>query len=69
MKATEGNNYLDSEFKRNWKESARVGIPRGAYLFMTFCSPPEEQAAFFVEKVPKEPNASSSHRCRVQSSM
>ena len=57
MKATEGNNYLDSEFKRNWKESARVGIPRGAYLFMTFCSPPEEQAAFFVKKVPKDPKA------------
>ena len=44
MKATEGNDYLDPEFKRNWKESKRVGNSRGAYLFMTFCSPPEQQA-------------------------
>ena len=53
MKATEGNDYLDPEFKRNWKESERVGIARGAYLFMTFCSPPEQQADFFIKKVPK----------------
>ena len=57
MKATEGNDYLDSEFKRNWKESKRVGIPRGAYLFMTFCSPPEQQAKFFIKKVPKDQEA------------
>ena len=57
MKATEGNDYLDAEFKRNWKESKRVGIPRGAYLFMTFCSPPEQQAAFFIKKVPKDETA------------
>ena len=57
MKATEGNDYLDSEFKRNWKESKRVGIPRGAYLFMTFCSPPEQQAKFFIKKVPKDQDA------------
>ena len=45
--------YLDPEFKI-WKESERVGIARGAYLFMTFCSPPEQQADFFIKQVPKE---------------
>ena len=57
MKATEGNDYLDSQFKQNWSESKRVDIPRGAYLFLTFCSPATEQSDFFIKTVPKEVNA------------
>ncbi len=33
IKATEGVGFEDSKFQRNWRESQRVGIPRGAYHF------------------------------------
>lgn len=57
MKATEGNDYLDPQFERNWSASRQSGIARGAYLFMTFCSPAEEQAAFFIKMVPPDSEA------------
>jgi GH25 family lysozyme M1 (1,4-beta-N-acetylmuramidase) len=33
IKATEGVGFEDPQFQRNWLESGRVGIPRGAYHF------------------------------------
>ena len=56
MKATEGNDWLDNKFLHNWKESKNVNIPRGAYLFMTFCSPAQEQADFFIKNVDADQN-------------
>lgn len=57
LKATEGGDHKDTQFKRNWAEARRVGIPRGAYHFFTFCKPGAEQAKNFIETVPVEADA------------
>lgn len=57
MKATEGGDFKDRLFERNWSESARVGIVRGAYHFFTLCKPGAEQAENFIASVPVEDTA------------
>jgi lysozyme len=56
IKATEGGDYSDPEFKRNWREASKVGLLKGAYHFFTFCNPGIEQAYNFINTVPIEPN-------------
>ncbi len=55
IKATEGGDFQDSAFRRNWSSSGKVGLMRGAYHFFTFCKGGKEQAANFIQNVPKEP--------------
>lgn len=55
IKATEGGDFQDPTFKRNWRESGERGLYRGAYHFFTFCRPGREQAANFIRNVPDEP--------------
>ncbi len=55
IKATEGGDYLDPAFVRNWRASAEAGLVRGAYHFMTWCRPAEEQATWFAANVPNDP--------------
>jgi len=57
MKATEGKDYIDPHFRRNWERARDAGMPRGAYHFMTWCSLASEQAAWFVANVPADPSA------------
>lgn len=57
MKATEGKDYLDPNFRVNWDRARDAGMPRGAYHFMTWCSTAAEQAAWFVRNVPADPSA------------
>ena len=57
MKATEGKDYLDPNFRTNWTRAREAGMPRGAYHFMTWCSLASEQAAWFVANVPNDPDA------------
>lgn len=57
IKATEGGDYVDEKFSRNWELAKEAGIPRGAYHFMYWCRPAEEQAQWFVTHVPKDPDA------------
>jgi len=57
MKASEGGDYRDPEFGRNWKESASAGLARGAYHFFSFCKPGGEQAKNFLAAVPVDDNA------------
>jgi len=57
MKATEGKDYLDPNFRTNWVRARDAGMPRGAYHFMTWCSLASEQAAWFVANVPADPDA------------
>lgn len=57
MKATEGGDLLDPKFDRNWRLAARAGIPRGAYHFYYFCTPPEVQARWFMRNVPRRAGA------------
>ncbi|MEO3415189.1 GH25 family lysozyme [Roseovarius sp. CAU 1744] len=53
MKATEGGDLLDPLFKDHWRGAKRAGIPRGAYHFYYFCTPPEVQARWFIRNVPR----------------
>lgn len=57
MKATEGKDYLDPNFRANWVRARDAGMPRGAYHFMTWCSLASEQAAWFIQNVPNDPDA------------
>jgi len=54
IKATEGGDRQDERFKENWQGTKAVGLRRGAYHFYYFCRPAEEQAAWFINTVPKE---------------
>jgi lysozyme len=57
IKATEGADYKDPDFGRNWTESAVAGIPHGAYHFFTLETPGKLQAANFLAVVPAEAGA------------
>jgi lysozyme len=57
IKATEGGLHLDPRFHENWENARRAGVPRGAYHFVFWCRSAEEQAAWFIENVPNEPDA------------
>lgn len=54
LKATEGSNFKDKSFKKNWEEARKKGIAVGAYHFFTFCRSAKEQAQNFIETVPNE---------------
>ena len=57
IKATEGNDYVDANFKFNWKEAGRLGIKRGAYHFFSMRSSSVEQVAKIKEIVPYDENS------------
>ena len=57
MKATEGKDYLDPNFRENWRKSRAAGMAHGAYHFMTWCSTAAEQARWFIKNVPAEEDA------------
>ncbi|MCS6761870.1 MAG: glycoside hydrolase family 25 protein [Candidatus Devosia symbiotica] len=57
IKATEGKDYLDPNFRSNWVRARDAGMPRGAYHFMTWCSLASEQAVWFAANVPNDPDA------------
>lgn len=55
IKATEGGDFVDKSFERNWHGAGDVGLDRGAYHFFTFCRPGDEQAENFLRTIPDEP--------------
>ncbi|MBN1550205.1 glycoside hydrolase family 25 protein [bacterium] len=57
IKATEGGDFVDPKFHKNWVEASGAGIPRGAYHFFTFCRSGKEQADNFIKTVPAESGA------------
>jgi lysozyme len=57
IKATEGGDYVDLRFLENWTGARRAGVPRGAYHFFFWCRPAHEQAAWFKQNVPADPEA------------
>ena len=57
IKATEGGDYLDPAFRRNWTLSGTAGVRRGAYHFVYWCRPAADQARWFVMNVPDDPDA------------
>ena len=54
VKATEGGDWTDPAFARNWRQSGEAEIARGAYHFFTFCRSPEDQAAHALAALPRE---------------
>ena len=57
LKATEGGDFTDPRFERNWRDAGDAGIARGAYHFFSLCRTAETQAANFLSSVPSDPNA------------
>ena len=57
IKATEGGDHVDPLFLQNWVGAARAGVPRSAYHFMFWCRAAQDQAAWFKQVVPRDPNA------------
>ncbi len=39
VKATEGGDWTDPRFEKNWREARRAGLRVGAYHFFSFCRP------------------------------
>ncbi|CAM3157599.1 GH25 family lysozyme [Streptobacillus felis] len=52
MKATEGKDHLDRDFFYNWNRAQLTGFRVGAYHFFSMLSTGEEQAKFYISKVP-----------------
>jgi lysozyme len=57
IKATEGGDHLDPKFLENWDGAKRAGVARGAYHFLYWCRPADEQALWFMLNVPADPDA------------
>ncbi len=51
IKATEGINKVDPQFRRNWLEAEEMDIPKGAYHFFIASRSGRKQAANFIEMV------------------
>lgn len=54
IKATEGNDYQDKYFKKNWEAASQVQLYKGAYHYFTTKSSGKEQAENFIKVVPLE---------------
>lgn len=55
IKATEGSNIVDENFRDNFFNSRDYGFIRGAYHFYSLKSPAKQQAEFFISHVKLEP--------------
>jgi lysozyme len=51
VKATQGANYIDSEFNNNWRNVKREGFERGAYHYYVSNDDPHRQARHFLDVV------------------
>jgi lysozyme len=51
IKATEGLNNTDKQFKRNWQQAKHAGIPRGAYHYFLATKDGKAQAQNFIKNV------------------
>lgn len=57
IKATEGGDHEDERFRQNWAGAKAAGVPVGAYHFVFWCRPAHEQAQWFVQHIPRDPDA------------
>ena len=55
VKATEGGDFIDTLFCRNWDALLRVGVRRGAYHFFRAYGCGEDQAKHFLQLVEMQP--------------
>ncbi|MCK7612176.1 glycoside hydrolase family 25 protein [Roseibium sediminicola] len=54
MKASEGGDFKDSAFARNWAGAGSAGLARGAYHYFSLCQPGRKQAENFLGVLPKD---------------
>jgi lysozyme len=54
IKATEGGDRIDPKFLQNWRGAKAAGLPRGAYHFVYWCRPWNENMAWFEKNVPND---------------
>ena len=54
IKATEGLGRVDNEFRYNWPNAKKAGIPRGAYHYFIASKSGKAQAENFIETVKLE---------------
>ena len=52
LKATEGGDFVDPWFERNWVGARSAGLDVGAYHYFTLCRSGSEQAEIFLATVP-----------------
>ncbi|MCF3981641.1 hypothetical protein L2D77_33260, partial [Pseudomonas aeruginosa] len=57
IKATEGGDHLDPNFKRNWAEAKKHGVARGAYHFVWWCRSAKDQVRWIKKHIPRDPDA------------
>lgn len=57
IKATEGGDYIDPYFQTNWQNARAAGVQRGAYHFVYWCRPAQEQAAWIIQNFPRDADA------------
>jgi lysozyme len=57
IKATEGGDHADEKFTANWTGAKMAGVPHGAYHFVYWCRPPNEEVSWFEQNVPVEDDA------------
>ncbi len=57
IKATEGGDHLDPNFRRNWAGAKAAGVARGAYHFVYWCRPAKDQARWFRRHIPRDADA------------
>lgn len=52
MKATEGKDFMDTDFLYNWNKAQLNGFKVGAYHFFSMLSSGRDQALYYMSKVP-----------------
>ena len=58
IKASEGGDFRDPRFHRNWTGAVSAGVVPGAYHFFTLCKSGEVQAQNFLDALADAPGAS-----------
>jgi GH25 family lysozyme M1 (1,4-beta-N-acetylmuramidase) len=51
IRVSDGREFQDSRFERNWAEAQRVGVPRGTYQFFRPSQDPIAQAELLLERM------------------
>ena len=54
LKASEGGDFRDGAFARNWAGAGSAGLARGAYHFFSLCQPGGKQAENFLSVLPED---------------
>lgn len=54
IKATEGQDFEDKDFEKNWREAKKYQFVTGAYHFFSMQSTGKAQAKNYISKVPKD---------------